>query len=265
MKKTVSLIILACIVLLSFSACGCEHEWQEATCNAPRTCSLCGETEGEALGHEWTDADCENPKTCSRCGETEGEPLGHTPGEWEAENSNALGGKEVQRCTVCGEIIETRDPERGEKKEVTVLEPSGLVMSAEDFANHLINYLPADCYISGIGSTEFSIKGSVDVTVYYDDEEHNYKDNIGFSSNDAADVKYLLPYIIPAVDPKVSGSRLDQAVSQAETNLNNRADAVVLLSTGVGYTHYTRPVSLTSMTLPASYWFYFFTLQGVLS
>ena len=61
------------------------HDWTDATCTAPKTCSVCGETEGEALGHDWTDATCTTPKTCSVCGETEGEALGHSYGEWIAE------------------------------------------------------------------------------------------------------------------------------------------------------------------------------------
>jgi len=40
----------------------CEHEWIDATCTAPKTCSLCGETEGEALGHTYVDG------ICSACG-----------------------------------------------------------------------------------------------------------------------------------------------------------------------------------------------------
>lgn len=51
------------------------HQWKEATCTAPKTCTVCGETEGEALGHDWIEATITAPKTCSRCGETEGEPL----------------------------------------------------------------------------------------------------------------------------------------------------------------------------------------------
>ena len=49
------------------------------------TCSICGEVETaliEPLGHNWVDATCTTPKTCSRCGETIGEPLGHDWGEW---------------------------------------------------------------------------------------------------------------------------------------------------------------------------------------
>jgi len=67
----------------------CQHSWQDATCTAPKTCPLCGATEGEALGHDWKDADCTTPKTCEVCGATEGSALGH----------NYVDGA----CTVCGE------------------------------------------------------------------------------------------------------------------------------------------------------------------
>ena len=55
----------------------CQHEWAEATCTAPQTCTICGETEGEALGHKFADATCTTAKTCSVCNATEGEALGH--------------------------------------------------------------------------------------------------------------------------------------------------------------------------------------------
>ena len=40
----------------------CTHDWADATCTAPKTCALCGATEGEALGHNY--ADC----VCTVCG-----------------------------------------------------------------------------------------------------------------------------------------------------------------------------------------------------
>lgn len=55
-----------------------SHVWVEATCTEPRTCSVCGATEGEPLGHTWTDATCTEPKTCSVCGATEGNARGHS-------------------------------------------------------------------------------------------------------------------------------------------------------------------------------------------
>ncbi|MBQ9860207.1 MAG: leucine-rich repeat protein, partial [Clostridia bacterium] len=71
------------------------HKWDDATCTTPKTCSVCGETEGEALGHEWDDATCTAPKTCSVCGETEGEALGH---EWDDATCTT-----PKTCSVCGE------------------------------------------------------------------------------------------------------------------------------------------------------------------
>lgn len=76
MKRFLSLIALSALVA-ALSACACEHEWAQADCTTPKTCTRCGESEGEPLGHVWSDPDCENPKTCSRCGATEGEALGH--------------------------------------------------------------------------------------------------------------------------------------------------------------------------------------------
>ena len=54
------------------------HSWVNATCDDPKTCSRCGETEGTELGHTWHSATCESPETCGRCGLTTGSSLGHT-------------------------------------------------------------------------------------------------------------------------------------------------------------------------------------------
>lgn len=63
MKKLIAIIMVLCMVF-SLSACGeCEHEWQEATCDAPETCSLCDATRGEELEHDTSELDC------TRCGE----------------------------------------------------------------------------------------------------------------------------------------------------------------------------------------------------
>ena len=83
------------------------HDWIEATCTEPETCSRCGETEGEALGHEWEDATCTEPETCSVCGETQGDPLGHDVEEWTVtlEPTCAVEGEQTGTCTVCGEEV----------------------------------------------------------------------------------------------------------------------------------------------------------------
>ena len=78
MKKSILILlsILLCTALLA--GCSCQHQWAEATCTEPKTCSQCGVTEGEALDHSWLEADCVTPKTCAHCGLTEGSALGHS-------------------------------------------------------------------------------------------------------------------------------------------------------------------------------------------
>ena len=72
----------------------CQHQWVDADCKVPKTCSLCGATEGGALGHTWIGTNCEAPKTCSVCSQTEGEALGHTWTDASCEASKI--------CSVCG-------------------------------------------------------------------------------------------------------------------------------------------------------------------
>ena len=70
------------------------HDWKEAICTAPRTCSRCGATEGDPLGHDWKEATCTEPKTCVRCGATEGEPREH---DWQEATYTA-----PRTCRACG-------------------------------------------------------------------------------------------------------------------------------------------------------------------
>lgn len=90
-----------CLLPQTCSYCGktegepVGHTWKDATCIAPQTCSACGETTGEALEHHWEDATCVTPKTCSSCNTTEGSPLGHN---WQDATCT-----EPQTCKLCGE------------------------------------------------------------------------------------------------------------------------------------------------------------------
>lgn len=121
MKRFVLAAILVSILAFCLTACGCDHEWKDATCTAPKTCKLCeategevaahqweaatcvapktckdcGATEGDVAGHVWEDATCTTAKTCKSCGETEGEPLGH---QWADATCT-----EAKTCTVCSE------------------------------------------------------------------------------------------------------------------------------------------------------------------
>ncbi|MBP5414907.1 MAG: hypothetical protein ILN61_06670 [Lachnospiraceae bacterium] len=93
-KKLVftALFIMLCALMLN--GCCIKHEWEDATCEEPETCSKCGKTRGEALGHDWEDADCEHPKTCKECGETKGKAKGH---DWEEATCET-----PKTCKKCG-------------------------------------------------------------------------------------------------------------------------------------------------------------------
>ena len=82
--------LLAALVICYFTV----HIWQDATCEEPRTCALCGKTQGRARDHEWLAATCEAPETCDLCGETQGSALGH---RW--VEATCLSPK---RCETCG-------------------------------------------------------------------------------------------------------------------------------------------------------------------
>ncbi len=72
-----TLILIGTIGFMIFGIC--HHNWNEATCTSPRTCSKCEKTEGDPLGHSWVDATCTDAKHCSVCDEVIGEAKGH---EW---------------------------------------------------------------------------------------------------------------------------------------------------------------------------------------
>ncbi len=55
----------------------CSHNYTDATCTTPKTCTLCGQTSGSELGHTYSVASCTVPQTCNRCGATNGSAAGH--------------------------------------------------------------------------------------------------------------------------------------------------------------------------------------------
>ncbi len=139
MKKWMSLLLCAVMIISLFSGCCLKHEWQEATCEEPKTCNKCGETEGEALGHDpvpadcetpetcarcgkatdsalghqWQDATCDTPQTCSRCAQTQGYVADHAAGEPAVLETDLVAGETVYEvtCQLCGESLEVyREP-----------------------------------------------------------------------------------------------------------------------------------------------------------
>lgn len=80
-----------------------EHNWTAANCTTAKACSICGKTEGSALGHDWADATCTTPKTCKRtgCTATDGSPLGHDwATDWTTDNNQHWHKCNRTGCTV---------------------------------------------------------------------------------------------------------------------------------------------------------------------
>ena len=97
----------------------CEHNWASATCTLPKTCSICGATEGEPNGHTeeiiagtaatCTETGISDGKKCTVCGETTVEQtvinaLGHTEETIAGTPATCTeaGMSDGKKCTVCG-------------------------------------------------------------------------------------------------------------------------------------------------------------------
>ena len=98
-------LVAVLAVALGLTVAGCsasvasnhEHEWEAATCETPRVCKTCGETDGEPLGHTWQEATCLAPKTCTVCGKTEGKKSeDHV---WSEATCT-----EREKCVLCGRV-----------------------------------------------------------------------------------------------------------------------------------------------------------------
>ena len=102
------MILTAAVLVTGLTGCVHKHKWAEANCQAPATCTICGETQGETGDHSWKEATCTEPKTCIVCGKTEGSAPGH---QWEPATT-----KKPKTCSVC------RATEGEPLKKVTVSE-----------------------------------------------------------------------------------------------------------------------------------------------
>ena len=76
-----SLLLLVVVMgmLIGLSACKalCNHEWKDATCTDPKTCTLCQKTEGNALGHTGGTATCTAKAICTTCNAEYGDLAAH--------------------------------------------------------------------------------------------------------------------------------------------------------------------------------------------
>ena len=126
----------------------------------PALLAGCGHT------HEWVDANCETPKTCSSCSETEGTALGHTKGEWEIvrEASFTEPGLKQVCCSVCGTKLEE------ETFEKSICENGLFDFSRQEYINLLDGVLKEysdDFGVNDSGSYIYAYSSNVDVLVYF--------------------------------------------------------------------------------------------------
>ena len=78
----------------------CAHNWIDATCTEPKTCSICGAVEGSALGHDW-EIISQQEATCTAEGSIVYECAGC--GEDKVETFPALPHTYVDgKCSACG-------------------------------------------------------------------------------------------------------------------------------------------------------------------
>ena len=89
-------------VAFGFSANGeykfdtCDHSFVDATCSAPKYCSVCGYIESGAIGHQGGNATCDTLAVCEFCGESYGDYK---------HNMNEATCYEKSVCLDCGKII----------------------------------------------------------------------------------------------------------------------------------------------------------------
>ena len=94
MSKRILFLISVLVLVCTLCSCECDHQWLDATCTAPQTCSICTETQGEVAAHNWQAAICTTPETCANCGTTKGTPVEHS---WTDANCTT-----PKTCSNCG-------------------------------------------------------------------------------------------------------------------------------------------------------------------
>lgn len=160
MQKRIISFILSLLMLLALSACGkaapCSHQWQDASCAAPETCTLCGEVQGEALPHSfgsWLPGESDMLHVCTACGAEERAPTDHVlilnsllQGTWDLE-SYSYGDKLMDAYSTWGEDIAAKFVRFfGEPTEK-------YVCSAEQVSNGVFPFV-TEYYRNGVTITE---------------------------------------------------------------------------------------------------------------
>lgn len=180
-RKFISILLMSSMVL-SAAACsnsdGSDKNEPEDTkaevTEAEETTAAPTETKSECElnGHTWVDADCYTPKTCSVCGETEGDPLEHDLTEANYQSGPV--------CNLCEEEIGDKIPADFETYGITCDVAIGEVYQLEticyeDTSKHTVGNWTFSDYNTFESSDELeAVEGyeyrTLTLSVYYDDD-----------------------------------------------------------------------------------------------
>ena len=162
----------------------CSHNYKDATCTAPKTCSKCGATSGSALGHSYKDATCTMPKTCTKCGVTEGTATGHTEVIMPAveATTTSTGTTEGKYCSVCNTILvhQTIIPKKtspSENSTFTIKKNDVLKTYASlyDYNEYSIDYVDIDK--KDTSDSKFQITVTIGAVMLLEPEDVDYVPN----------------------------------------------------------------------------------------
>lgn len=133
------------------------HNFKEATCTAPKTCTDCGATEGEALVHYYLPATCLSPSKCFRCGDEVGEIGSHDYIEATCTTPKT--------CRYCNEVVGTANGHNYERKtkkatckeagaiydECSVCKDVQIIQTEDKLPHELVHHdgKPAECIKTG--------------------------------------------------------------------------------------------------------------------
>lgn len=204
-KKVAQVIICALLVVPALTGCMHEHTFADATCTSAKTCTECGETEGETLGHNWIPADCINPEKCTICGKESNPARGH---------ETNLG-----KCDRCGEIqnesIINRITSASSSAGDDVTTASNLILSSDYSSLNDIynNIIAAQSYLN-----DFEMQMDTIINACYDDRL-----NGDTESELASQCENILSYLPNSISGS-SSSEIMAYLNEFKTFLNETSN-----------------------------------------
>lgn len=211
MKKylfTISIVLF----VFTLSGCGHEHVYTDATCTTPKTCTACGETEGDALGHNFLEATCETPEICERCGETRGIALGHNFIEATCESPQIC-----ERCNFVGQEA------LGHTIEVGKCDRCG-VYQGKDIINNILEKLKYADSITELGfmaqtsSDSANYNNLLSGLSYYESAKIEYESALELCGNypDLATLKKDIENLISSLPLNITGNTREALLAYSD-------------------------------------------------